>query len=99
MQINDVGIFCEANFCGYSVYRFCMTEYYQQKSIHHLQIESGRPQIQQTPVIRTPGDFPLRFFIPVNHRTHLSLLLLIHEVSVLEQIHGCSLQFARWHIR
>lgn len=45
------------------VYRFCMIEYYQQKSIHHLQKENGRPQIQQTLLIPTPGDCPLRFFV------------------------------------
>lgn len=39
-----------------------MTESYQQKSIHRLLKESGRPRIRQTLLIHTPGDFTFRFF-------------------------------------
>ena len=62
-----------ANLLWLLVNRFCMTEYYQQRSIHRVLKECGRPQIQQTLQIPTPGECPLVVFYADE-----SLLLLTH---------------------
>ena len=51
---------CEANVLFLLVNRFCMREYYQQRSIRLVQKECGRPQTQQTLQIPTPGDFYMK---------------------------------------